>query len=352
MVMMGTLPSIVFEESNAPGGTPPSCSVSAGETHIMTFDGLFYDFQASGDFLLVEADRDDFRHSDDFLRKQADRDDFRHSDEFLRKQAGRDFVVQTRQVSLAPMWPNVSANKAVATRMGRTRVALCLAPTRLKVNGTLTQLGDGESLSLPDDVTVLRTGNVYDIRRESGDIVHAVVDVVSNLINVFVGYAPESTVRGLLGNANGNTDDDIATRSGSVLAQPVSFPDLYQRYGESWRVPLYESLLSVCGDRKIERGNPKEPFYANNLSPDQHELARQICTVAEIEDETLLDACTLDVAVLGNETAAAVYTVLPTPIAVMQAGALPNGGPPQCPPGLSPNPIQPPPPNEPPCVIP
>jgi hypothetical protein len=94
-----------------------------------------------------------------------------------------------------------------------------------------------------------------------------------------------------------------------------------QRYGESWRVPLHESLLSVCGDGKIERGNPKKPFYANDLTPDQYNRAREICTAAEIEDETLLDACTLDVAVLSNETAAAVYTVLLTPIAVMQTGA-------------------------------
>jgi hypothetical protein len=74
------------------------------------------------------------------------------------------------------MWPNASVNKAVATRMGRTRVAVCLAPTRLEINGNPDQLYDGESLSLPGGVSVSRSGNVYVIRRHCGDIVRAEVN--------------------------------------------------------------------------------------------------------------------------------------------------------------------------------
>jgi hypothetical protein len=48
-------PSIVFTQSNnAP--TPVSCdnADSIGDTHLKTFAGLYYDFQASGDFMLAE----------------------------------------------------------------------------------------------------------------------------------------------------------------------------------------------------------------------------------------------------------------------------------------------------------
>ena len=49
-------PSLVFTESNS--GTPdPSCTagISIGDTHLTTFDGVHYDFQASGEFLLAEV---------------------------------------------------------------------------------------------------------------------------------------------------------------------------------------------------------------------------------------------------------------------------------------------------------
>ncbi|MCP6725896.1 hypothetical protein NL526_27955, partial [Klebsiella pneumoniae] len=63
-------------------------------------------------------------------------------------------------------------------------------------------------------------------------------------------------VRGLLGNANGNTGaDDLARRDGVVLPQPISFLDLYRHYGESWRVSPRESLpTELCGASKIEAG--------------------------------------------------------------------------------------------------
>ena len=74
-----------------------AAATSVGDTHLTTFNGLLYDFQASGDFVLAQVDP--------------------------------DFVVQTRQVSGAPTWPDASVNSAVATRMGKTKVAVCLAGT-------------------------------------------------------------------------------------------------------------------------------------------------------------------------------------------------------------------------------
>jgi hypothetical protein len=177
---------------------------------------------------------------------------------------------------------------------------------------------DGELLSLASSVSVTRTGDVYLIRRPNGDIVWAEV-LVNDFMNVSVDVAPDSNVSGLLGNANGDTDDDLAKRDGTVLPQPVSFEDLYQNYGESWRVAASESLLSVCGDRKVERGNPREPFFASDLNPAQFESSQEVCTAAGVEDEFLRGACTLDVAVLGDK-AVDFYVVAPTPVALIQAG--------------------------------
>src|SRR5208337_2790706 len=107
-------------------GAPATCAdaTSVGDTHLTTFDGLYYDFQASGDFVLA--------------------------------QDGPEFVVQARQASGAPTWPNASVNKAVATQMGKTRVALYIEPTRLVIDGAANNLADGKSIELPTGVQVTR----------------------------------------------------------------------------------------------------------------------------------------------------------------------------------------------------
>ena len=100
-----------------------------------------------------------------------------------------------------------------------------------------------------------------------------------------------------------------------MLNVPVSFDDLYHRYGNSWRVASAGSLLSDCRGGKIERGIPKKPFFASDLAPSIRDRARAICTHVGVKERALLDACTLDVAVLGKQ-AATVYVGAPAPAAV------------------------------------
>jgi hypothetical protein len=278
--LQGPWPALIFTETNDPNALIwPACAFSAGEPHLLTFDGELYDFQASGDFVLVEADP--------------------------------DFVVQTRQER--GNWP-VTANRAVATKIGGTRVAVCLGPARLEINGALVDLADGRSLSLPSGVSVLRNANVYLIKGQDGETVRAQI-TSDDLINVGVdlGYAPRNWVRGLLGNANGRTGDDTATRDGRAVAQPVSFADLYGPYADSWRVPPDQSLL--CRDDNIIRDVPDRPFYASDLDPADYKLGQATCKAAGVKEE-LLDACILDVGVLG-QGAAEFFVRAPAPIAVM-----------------------------------
>jgi len=268
------------------GGALSNCAAATavGDTHLRTFSGLFYDFQAAGDFVLAKSDP--------------------------------DFVVQTRQVSAAPTWQNASLNSAVATRMGKTMLALCMAPrgnitARLVIDGKTTNLGDGKSLELPSGVWVSRRGNVYVITDQEGNSVRAVVNTntgnANNWIDVDVGLGHwPAKVSGLLANPNGNVNA-LEVRDGTVLAMPVSFEDLYGRYGDSWRVPSNESLLLACGGKKVERSNPKKAFYAVNLDSKKYKRARAICTQAGVKEGPLLEACMLDVTVLNNKAAAKVF---------------------------------------------
>ena len=69
-------------------------------------------------------------------------------------------------------------------------------------------------------------------------------------------------------------------------------------------------------DGKVESGNPQKPFYARDLPPELYNHARAVCTTAGVKEGALLDACTLDVAVLGDDKAAQVFLSLPQPVAV------------------------------------
>ncbi len=99
-----------------------------------------------------------------------------------------------------------------------------------------------------------------------------------------------------------------------MLNVPVSFDDLYHRYGDSWRVPAEASLL--CKDRKAEHGNPTAAFYVQNLNRQLAASARGVCVEAGVKNLALLDACTLDVAVLGMPRAAQASAGMKAPVAI------------------------------------
>ena len=274
----GAAPAVVSTQSNSPGSAS-SCQAAngLGDTHLKTFNGLLYDFQATGDFILAQKP---------------------------------DFTVQTRQVSGAPTWPNASVNKAVGTRMGKTRIAVCL-PNRVEINGKARAVPDGTHLVLAKGVDLGRFGNVYLMRGQHGDSVRAQVNNGWIDVTVGLGRWPDN-VRGLLANVNGDVHK-VATRSGTVLTMPLTFGDLYDVFGTSWRVKPSESLL--CG-KKVAPAPPTKPFYTRNLSPSVARRARAVCIKAGVKQGPYLEACTLDVAVIGRAQAAKVYVGLTPPVAV------------------------------------
>ena len=186
-------PSLVFKESNVAGSTTTTCAgaVSVGDTHITTFDGLYYDFQASGEYLLA--------------------------------QDGPDFIVQARQASGAPTWPNADVNKAIATKMGDTRVAVYIEPTRLVIDGTATALwrmGSRLCCPLPCKSQGEATCTPYRARAVTGYVPRSNSTWID--VSVGLGFTPRPQVLGLLGNPLGN-GLNLFTSNRVALAAPVLF---------------------------------------------------------------------------------------------------------------------------------
>jgi len=275
-------PAVIFNESTA-GGAPSACAAATtvGDTHLTTLSGLLYDFQSTGDF------------------------------ELLRSQSG--FLVEGRQVSGAPTWPNASVNTAIAARLGNTKVAFCLSPQRAIANGHVLALSQGVTKLLSGGTQVLLRGNSYIARGPRGDWVK--VDANGTYMNVDVGLGQWPIgVRGLLVNANGNPNQ-LATRGGAVLTGPFAFKDFYVRYGESWRVAPAQSMLNACGKPK-KAGRPTAPFHATNLDSQTAARVRAICTKVGIRNKALLDACMIDVAFTGKASAARIYASMRPPVVV------------------------------------
>jgi hypothetical protein len=261
----GASPAIFFSES---GGGPLPPGISWGDTHLTNFRGVHYDFQASGEFVLVQADP--------------------------------DFEVQTRQKPWNP--PSVAVNTGVGTRMGPTRVAVCLSG--LEVNGSPTQLDTGKELALAGDVTVSRRNNIYVISRPSGDIVQANLMGGYMDVSVTLGATNPGTVRGLLGGR----EDELVMRDRTQLKSSIPW-DTWVRFADSWRVKEEDSLLCHAG--YISPGMPQKQTYVEDLKPGERERARAICVRAGVKDPAFLDDCTLDVSVLGADSAADVFVYAP-----------------------------------------
>ena len=269
-------PAILVTEKQTNTGTANCAYATAvGDTHEHTFSGLSYDFQASGDF--IEA------------------------------RTGNGFEVEARKVSGAPTWPNASVNSCVGTRTGSTSVVVALGPT-LYVDGRPTSLTSGQ-LALPTGVVINRSGNTYTVVNADGDSMKAEVNPTYINLSVGLGTWP-TTVRGLLGNPN-NDVNKLEAADGTVFNVPLSFSDLYNVYGQSWRVPPTANLLTPCSGQ-LQVGNPSRPFFANDLPQDLREQARAGCLRAKVE-QAWLNHCTLDVAVLG-EKAAQVYVDAAPPV--------------------------------------
>jgi hypothetical protein len=271
-------PAVIFIQDTV-GGASSNCAAATtiGDVHAHTVAGLSYDFQGVGDYELA--------------------------------QTGTGFEVQARHVSGAPTWPNASVNQAVATRMGGTTVAVCGGP-RVVVDGKDVKVGRDGTLAV-GDVGITLAGGTYVVTDQQGDSIRVTPHSSPDYLDVAVGVGTwPSKVRGLLGNP----DNDVRlleASDGTVFQVPLSFDDLYHRFGDSWRVKPAESLLAVCGT-KVEQSNPDKPFFARDLDAGQREKALSVCRQARVT-EAWYDACTLDVAVLG-EKAAAFYVGKPPPV--------------------------------------
>ena len=247
---------------------------SWGDPHLVTYDGLKYDFQTAGEFVLTRAS---------------------------------GLEVQVRQEQWGAR--DVSVNTATATLVGDDRIAFYASETPpLRVDGSPTEVEEGMPLTLPGGGAVSREGSVYRVDWPTGGT-YLKVRVQTDHLNVFV--RPDlglTDLRGLLGNRNGSRDDDLALdqEPPDILVSP-SFAEIHGGLADSWRITdVADSLFDYAEATGPQDYNRFYPFFPpgpitlGDLDPEAVAWAQAVCTELAIADPQIYESCVLDVALTGD----------------------------------------------------
>lgn len=269
------LPDLPFSPFNDPAWI-------SGDPHLRTLDGVGYDFQAAGEFVL------------------------------LRETSGGDFEVQSRMV---PVGDNVSVNEAVATVLDGNRVMIDAASgaPALRINGTATPLGSGESLDVGNG-RIQRDGATIAITYAGADGVVGNGDSRLNVMlhdgrldmNLRLDTALMGAVEGLLGDGDGDPGNDIARADGTVLSRPLTFDELYGGFRDDWRVTTTEqSLFSYDPgegpDTFYDPDKPRELISLDTLDPAVVAAAETAARQAGLQDgSAAFEDAVLDFALTGD----------------------------------------------------
>jgi RHS repeat-associated protein len=235
---------------------------STGDPHLKTLDGVKYDFQAAGEFSLVKSTTDDFE-------------------------------VQTRQEHWRGK-TNVSVNTAIALKLGGQQIEFYLnAPDSVIINGNSTAITNNLSYVIGQNL-IAHNGNKYTVISGNGDQIN--ISFQSDYINVSVALADnrKGNVVGLLGNYNGNVNDEFALRDGTLIGGSISNQRLYTDYGKSWSVTQPESLFDYAPGQNTNISFSSNGLTFDTLDPQVRASAEQIVRNAGITDPDILENAIVD----------------------------------------------------------
>jgi hypothetical protein len=200
-------------------------------------------------------------------------------------------------------------------------------PEVLRIDGIVTDLADGVSYSVGGG-SIERIGHTYAMTTAVGDIISAedFGDHLDLALTLASGRAPGS-LRGLLGNFNQDTSDDLALADGTVLAQPVAFADLYGTFAEDWRVSAANSLFDYAAGENTEtftdRAIPRYEVTLDMLPPAVVAEATRQVDAAGITDPVLRAAAILDFALTNDPNYVVGATNVGGPLAALDVAGQP-----------------------------
>ena len=254
---------------------------SWGDPHLVTFDGLAYDFHGAGDYVLMEH-------------------------------GPSDSVIQTRFIRGSDT--RYSAQYAVAVRVGNRTIQLY----ENKLAGSEPVVIDGRQIPFQaggwyedEDLRVQRIRNWTHVRFANGLSI-ATSSGSTNRIHLPSAWAGEA--RGLLGDDDGNPANDVLRRDGTSV-DPGNVEALYGSFLNDWLVSPDESLFIEPFD--VSANGPVRPDAVPTLADlpeDAVSAAKALCLSVGLRPSHGLEACMFDVSLTGDESWATADAVLAAPV--------------------------------------
>jgi hypothetical protein len=261
---------------------------SGGDPHFTDFHGDLFDFQAAGQYTLLQSTTDDLQ-------------------------------VQVRQVQIPRT--SVAVNNEVAMRDAKATVevdatsdsSVSVYVNRKHVGRGSHSLSGGGSLSVARDAATVHWPDGTVAKLQNATNGPSLKHLVAALwFTITVAKARQGHLTGLLGDAGGPEQTEFASRGGTVYpATQIIGTDtttLYGAFGTSWRVTNKKASLF----RSTKPGN-LHAFHlkgANSIFAELLELlqksagkvqkAAKTCNKHQFANGAALDACEVDVAETGN----------------------------------------------------
>jgi von Willebrand factor type D domain len=225
-----------------------------GHPHVVTIDGLHYDFNPVGEFLL--ADADDF-----------------------------DAEVQAR---LVPRSNNASVLSTIALNIDGHDIELgtgATGDTYLRVDHSDFSLAIGNMLDFGDGGAVLHQSDGYYVSWPGHGPRPA---LWYGYRNAQMYFPPESRLSGLVGNNDGDPSNDLETGLGEQLPSNASPATIHGTFADSWRITQEESMFTYAPGESTEtftdRTFPANIITVGDLSDSELEEASSTCADADVGD--------------------------------------------------------------------
>jgi hypothetical protein len=252
------------------------CGLAVADPHLRTFDGLRYDLQLVGEFVLA--------------RSVA-----------AAGGAGPEIEVQIRT---APVGTTRSASV-----VSRALIAVDGHVVEIPTDNTTPILIDGEEVPkrpprgqgyVLDELVVEWWMSTVDVHHAGRPVVR--VNRSRAHLDVYVDPTAAATWTGLLGDADGETEGDLVARGGTVVT--TELPDRYDVFADSWRLTDDESWFSYASGESTatftDRSFPDGPADLADLPADTRAFAATVCRLAGVTQPGVHEDCVLDLALTGD----------------------------------------------------
>ncbi len=273
---------------------PAQTSRTYADPHLVTFDGVGYDFHAVGEFHLAESPA-----------------------------LGLD--VQAR---MAAAGDSVSQIDRIAFFLQGHRVEIASSPQKLWIDGEAVEMQPDEVRDFGFGAYLIRDGDAYVANWPSTDEVRPVLRARGYQVDLTV--PPGAELRGLLGDNDGTRDNDFRTRSGTQLPNPPSSTTLYGSFADSWRIDDDESQFTYAADESTasftDLSFPRQIVTVHGLSDEVLAEGTRVCSAAGVLDGRQFDDCVVDWAQTRNPAFVEAAAALTEPVVDASARRLDANG--------------------------